>query len=103
MAALILEYRTQIGGVPDAAVKAGGERMASRRILEGDKWVLGETGEEVVSWGDRFGVPFHVRYCKVSHPVTLVPRVSPFHLRYCKVIRLPLFHGYHWAFRVVPL
>lgn len=57
LAALSLEYRTQIGDVPDAAIKAGGERMTSGRFLEGDKWGLGETGEEVVSWGDRFGGP----------------------------------------------
>lgn len=31
--------------------------MASRRVLEGDKRGLGETGEEVVSWEDRFGGP----------------------------------------------
>lgn len=47
------EYR--LGCVPDA-VRVGGERIASRRVLEGDKWGLGEAGEKRGT-GYRYGGP----------------------------------------------
>lgn len=52
------EYRL---GVSDAVV-AGGERMASRRALERDKWGLGGAVEEVGSLVDRYGAPLNMRH-----------------------------------------